>query len=108
MASSDPQASWFAVRCIFHFAGISTFEERITLRDAATFESAIQLAEAEAHRYGSDTGSAYIGLAQAFRLFDDPGVGAEVFSLMRASTLTPSGYLDRFFDAGGERQQEVE
>ncbi|MCU1601431.1 MAG: hypothetical protein JWO22_2140, partial [Frankiales bacterium] len=50
----------------------------------------------------------YLELAQAFELFDDPGHGAEVFSLMRTSRLEPDAYLDTFFDTGTERQQTAD
>lgn len=36
----------------------------------------------------------------------DDGV-PEVFSLMRDSDLAPDEYLDRFFSAGSEQQDEV-
>ena len=36
------------------------------------------------------------------------GDGAEVFSLMRDSDLTPHEYLDHFFDTGDERQGPLE
>jgi hypothetical protein len=44
------------------------------------------------------------GLVQAYRLFDEPGHGAEVFSLVRKSGLEPQAYLTGFFDTGQERQ----
>ena len=45
----------------------------------------------------------YLGLAQAYELFDEPGHGAEVYSLMRDSPLPPETYLVTYFDTGGER-----
>lgn len=106
---------WFSVRCIFRAragsrliedlpVGVSLFEERITIWQAATFEDAIGMAEDEARRYAGDIEWDYLGLAQAYRLVDPPGHGAEVYSLMRESRLTPSKYLDRFFDTGTEHQ----
>jgi hypothetical protein len=50
----------------------------------------------------------YLGIAQSYRLADAPADGAEVFSLMRSSTLEPGEYLDAFFDTGTERQKPVE
>ena len=76
-------------------------------------DQAIEKAEAEAQTYTSETTwppervTEYLGLAQAHALSDEPGEGAEVFSLMRTSDLAPTAYLDRFFDTGGERQGEV-
>lgn len=108
---------WYAVRCLFRVAwgdhvtgtaqeGVAAYEERITLWQAKTHEEAIVLAEQEADEYaaaghGMD---AYLGLAQAFQLFDEPGHGAEVFSLIRESRLDSETYLDTFFDTGDERQ----
>ncbi|MEJ5913168.1 hypothetical protein [Pseudokineococcus sp. 1T1Z-3] len=44
----------------------------------------------------------YVGLAQAYLLFDSPGDGAEAFSLVRSSDLPPRDCLDAFFDTGDE------
>ena len=113
-----PEERWFSVRCIFRrrddadwappelAAGHTVYEERITLWQAASIDEAIALAEAEAAEYERDGSLAYAGLAQAYELFDAPAHGAEVFSLMRDSALGESGYLDRFFDDGNERQQD--
>lgn len=49
----------------------------------------------------------YLGLAQAYRLADEPGDGAEVFSLVRKSDLDDKAYLDAFFDTGTERQRDL-
>lgn len=50
----------------------------------------------------------YLGLAQAFRLFDaQVGHGMEIFSPARDSPLEPSAYLDAFFDTGTERQRRI-
>lgn len=95
----------FGVRCLFRHAG-GMYEERITLWRARDFAHAIELAEAEAARYCEDlTSTTYVELAQAYELDDDPAVqGAEVFSLVRDSDLSPSDYVDRFFDTGDEHQ----
>ena len=105
-------APWFAVRCVFRTAWIGDgpdpaeqlYEERITLWQAGSSEEAIALAEQEAAEYAEDDDE-YLELAQAFELYDDPGHGAEVFSLMRTSPLEPDAYLDTFFDTGTERAQ---
>jgi hypothetical protein len=106
-ATEEP---WYAVRCVFRFdfaadAGESTYEERITLWSAPSFDVAIARAEQEATDYVSDGEGEYVGLAQAFHLSTaGVGDGAEVFSLMRDSRLMPDEYLTRFFDTGRERQ----
>jgi hypothetical protein len=104
---------WYAVRCIFHTgwppeAAGKTFEERITLWRADSFDHAIERAEAEAREYAAaitESPDTYLGLAQAYRLDDVPGDGAEVFSLLRGSNRKPNAYIDRFFDTGKEHQQ---
>lgn len=108
--------AWYSVRCVLTSGGhleavAETYEERITLWRASSAEEAIARAEAEALEYAAaieDSPSTYTGLAQCYRLVDEPGDGAEVFSLMRDSQLEPDAYLDRFFDTGSERQGKVE
>ena len=110
-------ADWYAVRCVFRSAWAEAedalppdehlYEERVTLWQASSAEEAIALAEDEAAEYADDDDE-YLGLAQAFLLFDSPGHGAEVFSLMRSSRLEPDDYLDAFFDTGAERQQPTD
>ncbi|OEI67724.1 hypothetical protein Cus16_2473 [Curtobacterium sp. ER1/6] len=98
--------AWFGVRCVFRH-GESRYEERVVIVRADDFALAIARAEDEAARYAVDVDAEYLGLAQAFALVDDPGDGAEVFSLMRDSDLPPDEYLDAFFDTGDERQGGV-
>ena len=106
----DPR--WFAVRCLFEKGWLpddqedSVYEERITLWRATSVEEAVARAEAEARTYAAaipDAPDRYLGLAQAFALSDGPADGAEVFSLLRGSTLPAEAYLDAFFDTGSER-----
>ncbi|WGX98091.1 hypothetical protein [Nocardioides sp. L-11A] len=47
-------------------------------------------------------------LFQSYEMYDAPGEGAEVFSLMRSSELNPDDYLDTFFDTGDERLRTAE
>jgi hypothetical protein len=115
MSNMTGDVQWFAVRCFFELApfygarGGATpehlYEERVTLWRAASIDAAIELAEQEAQTYCADETTWYLGLAQAFALFDPPESGAEVFSLMRESALPPEEYLTRHFDTGTERQQ---
>ncbi|AVT41697.1 hypothetical protein C6W10_21585 [Plantactinospora sp. BB1] len=102
---------WFSVRCVFR-AGSGPagqlYEERLTLWRVGGFDEAIAEAEAEAIEYAAEQPDViFAGLAQAYRLFDEPGHGAEVFSLIRESELDPQAYLTRFFDTGAERQGHV-
>ena len=99
--------AWFGVRCVF-LHGESIYEERIVIVIASDFDQAIAKAEDEATEYADGLNAEYVGLAQAFALFDAPGDGAEVFSLMRDSDLPPDEYLIAFFDTGDERQSDVD
>ena len=109
---TPPSTRWVSVRCLFevqpgnHRKGEArTYEERATLWQASNLDEAIALAEAEAEEYAGVVDHRYLGLAQAFSLADEPGHGAEVFSLIRDSELSPTKYLDTFFDTGTEYQQ---
>ena len=76
---------------------------------ADSFDHAIERAESEAREYATsitDSPDTYLSLAQAYRLSDVPGDGAEVFSLVRVSKRKPKAYIDRFFDTGKEREQQ--
>ncbi|MDG4787144.1 hypothetical protein O7626_14595 [Micromonospora sp. WMMD1102] len=110
-AALGNESGWFAVRCVFRVGVDSAsqlYEERLTLWRAQGFDQAIALAEDEAFGYaGEQTGMDFVGLSQAYRLFDEPGHGAEVFSLVRASELEAPAYLTRFFDTGQERQGDI-
>jgi hypothetical protein len=106
----DTQEAWFTVRCVFRFApeASATYEERITLWRTSSPEEAVTLAEAEAGQYAADVAGEYLGLGQVYSMADEPGHGAELFSLLRNSRLRPAAYLDAFFDAGDERQGAIE
>jgi hypothetical protein len=105
------EVGWFSVRCVFRVGpGLRgrSYEERLTLWRAESFDQAIILAEAEALGYAAEkTDTVFAGLAQAYRMFDAPEHGAEVFSLIRDSELNPQAYLTAFFDTGQERQGDV-
>lgn len=116
MTESSSRPSWYAVRCVFAVgwppdARGKTYEERVTLWRAGSSEEAIERAEAEALEYAGtidDSPSTYLELAQSYYLADEPGDGAEVYSLMRDSDLPPEEYLDTFFDTGSERQRAID
>jgi hypothetical protein len=97
---------WFGVRCIVRHAVLGAYEERVTTWRVGGFDEAIAAAEAEAAAYASRLDDAeFTGLTQAFQMSEAPGIGAEVFSLMRESDLDPASYLSAFFDTGRERQR---
>jgi hypothetical protein len=112
MAAQQDQTRWYSVRCLFQSpqdAGFS-YEERVTLWIAGSFDQAMELAEAEALRYAADVSdetsrTEYVGPAQSYWVADDPGHGAEVFSVIRDSELAADDYVARFLSTGGEHQQ---
>ncbi|GIE91456.1 DUF4288 domain-containing protein [Actinoplanes regularis] len=106
----DSEQAWFSVRCLFKLAAgaSATYEERITLWRASSPAEAVTLAETEAGEYAADVAGEYLGLAQVYSMYDQPVHGAELFSLLRESTLAPHTYLDAFFDTGDERQGAIE
>lgn len=108
--SQDENHPWYSVRCLFAFTQDdgATYEERVTIWGSGSFDAAIALAEHEAKEYADSVEAHYIGLAQSYHLAVDDrplGDGDEVFSLMRASELSPDEYITRFFDTGCESQQ---
>src|SRR4051794_15467466 len=107
-----PDDAWFAVRCVFELHGTGhdkqhLYEERVTLWRAASFDDAIARAEADAAQFAADVNGSYLAIAQAFQLYEPPGDGEEVFSLLRESDLSPGAYVDAHFDTGTERQRDT-
>ena len=98
--------NWFTVRHVLSL-GEELFEERITLWWARDFDEAISLAEneASAHARITDHEDGVLPLFQAFLLSGRPTRGAEIYSLIRHSSLGPEEYLDRHFDSGDELTQ---
>ncbi|MFE2962655.1 hypothetical protein ACFXKC_03020 [Streptomyces sp. NPDC059340] len=98
------EPSWYGVRCVFRHRELGVYEERVTLWTAGSLDEAIGCAEAEAGEYCAALESTeYTGFAEAFRMDGVPGVGAEVFSLMRESELSPDSYVGKFYATGRER-----
>jgi hypothetical protein len=110
---SGSSRDWYAVRCVFGEVGSETvdeqrdwtYEERITLWVADSFDAALSSAEAEAVQYASANEVTYLGFAQVFQLSAPPTEGAEVFSVLRSSDLGPNEYLGHFFEAGLEHER---
>ena len=98
-------SGWFGVRCIFDLGADDDqtsrlYEERVTLWQADDADAAIALAEAEAEDHASTLDLTFLGLTQSYKMFDELGPGAEVFSLIRTADLGPTEYLNQFFDTG--------
>lgn len=102
--------TWYAVRCLLGQAGTELvgseagwlYEERVTLWQAAGEDAAVELAEADATRYGTDMDVSYLGFAQAYRVEGEPRSGSELMAMMRASDLAPDEYIRRFLATGSE------
>lgn len=103
MADESEESGWYATRMVFEWEP-GLYEERITLWQADSFDEAIDRGVDEARRYANDHGMTGTGMVQAFALFEAPGDGAEVFSLLRESDLSADDYVEAFFDTGRERQ----
>jgi hypothetical protein len=105
VGARDFAAGWFGVRCIFQSRQQASYEERITVWKADSYDAAIRKAEFEATEYAEANGLIYLGLAQGFWIFGNSIVeGTEVFSLLRVSDLKTEDYLETFYDSGQERQ----
>jgi Domain of unknown function (DUF4288) len=97
-------AAWYGVKTLFrteavgkpiardlaYDATVSLVEERVVLFRARGFDEAIRAAEKEARQYARDRHvnpygqrvvRRYLGVCDAFELFEAPGVRAEVFSM---------------------------
>jgi len=104
---------WYGVRSFYRFEASAdrpdVYEERVVLFEADGADAAVAKAEAESAQYVAllEHGEV-LPCWQAFSLSDEPGEGAEVFSLMRNSALPSGPYIDRFFDTGEERQREID
>jgi hypothetical protein len=106
VAEGNTKEQWFGVRCVFKWGNQPTYEERVTLWYATSFDEAIEAAELEAERYADGHDYDYLGIAQSYEITDATiGNGSEVFSLLRDSDLDPDDYVDSFFDTGSERHQ---
>jgi hypothetical protein len=106
---TERDLGWIAVRTVIGTPweeGQRCYEERITLWRSHSYEDAFRRAAADAASYVAqwDPPAEVLSLQQGFQLFDAPGDGTEVFSLIRDSDMQPEDYLDRHFDTGKERQ----
>jgi hypothetical protein len=98
---------WFGVRCWFLFESGALdmdrgqlYEERVTIWRAASVDDARRQAAAEGDAYAGEAGATRIDYIETYRMVDPPGEGAEVWSVMRGSWLTPDEYLTRFVTEG--------
>jgi hypothetical protein len=104
---SDPNAYWFAVRLVV-LHGDSHYEETITIWNSPDAETAMDRARRKGEDVASTVGGRILPFAQSFRLAHFPGDGAEVFSLIRESSLTADRYLETFFWTGHENEDFID
>ena len=105
---------WFGAKCIFAHHGLNGdkgvvhYEERVILVEADSFDDAIEEGEREARRYALEQSDCqYIEFINVFKLTSRQlGPGTEVYSLMRRSALSPSEFLDRYYNDGTECTQQ--
>jgi hypothetical protein len=104
---SDPDSYWFAVRLVVLHEE-SHYEETITIWKSPDAETAMERARRMAEDVSSTVGGRTLPFAQSFRLAHVPGDGAEVFSLIRESNLSPDEYLKTFFWTGHENEDFID
>jgi len=98
--------SWYGIRSIFRSDRTEdgkpcrTFEERVVLFRAATFEEALAKGEAEAKRYAADWPHPRIlDHIIAFHIHDDElREGDEVWSCIRRLDMPDEEFLRRFYE----------
>lgn len=122
---------WYGVRTVYrsvpagrpqrtdgdYSANVTLVEDRVVLIRARSLKEAIHKGEREAkayaaaapHRnpYGQPVQQRYLGYCDAYELFDEPGVGIEVFSTTEvvAKTESDSRVIDRF--AGSKESRKA-
>ncbi len=114
---------WYGVRMLFrtslegrprkrdagYRAGWAVLEDRVVIVRARSFDAALRKAEREAERYaahetknayGQRVVTKYMGVANAYRMYDPPAAGAEVYSSTRfvPSRLGRRAILKSWFD----------
>jgi hypothetical protein len=98
---------WYAVKGLFRWyfksdGSTDNVEERIVLFRAPSFDEAIDLAAKEAETYcGHEDSTANFRIESmnhwyAYRLFDEPADGVEVFSRRCATELSADAFVRRY------------
>ncbi|MER8073059.1 helix-turn-helix domain-containing protein [Streptomyces sp. NPDC094034] len=110
VADQSKNLKWFGARTVYYHNDLKTYEERVTMVQAGTFQNAVEQATDEAREYCEIVENAdYLDFVQVYEMtMDKPESGSEVFSLMRDSDLGAQDYLSSFFDTGRERQHDAE
>ncbi|PCJ96015.1 MAG: hypothetical protein COA45_11490 [Zetaproteobacteria bacterium] len=110
----ENEKEWFSVKGIFRWfmketGGTSSFEERIVIFQAMSFDDAIKLAENEAKEYCKEDATANfkiesLGLWNAFSLSDGAIQNkTEVYSNLVDSDLSTKQYIEKYYPESGAR-----
>jgi hypothetical protein len=99
----DGEDQWYGVRSVARFARGEggTYEERVTLWRARSFEQAGELARQEARRHAGQFQAEFLDYSDSYlidkEIFE---LDAEVFSCLQVSSLSPQAYIDTLFSVG--------
>lgn len=87
-----------------HYRHLGPFPPRSAPVGGVEAAQPVHYSAREALEYCRDGGYRYVGYAESSLMDEgrEPGEGAEVFSLLRASRKKPKDYINRFYDSGHE------
>jgi hypothetical protein len=105
----EPTYHWYSIRRVIQLHP-GSFEERITVWYATSFEEAFEMSEAEAADYAADLDGEDLGMAQGYRADLDLGQlhqGMEILSLIRDAALDGQTYIHTYFLTGTEHEGAV-
>ena len=100
------EKTWFGAKTLFRHPGLerepgkSCYEERVVLIHASDEEEASRLAEEEANEYADGSSTRFLGYVNIFRIDDTIGSRAEVFSIMRSTTMEEDEFVTHYYDDG--------
>lgn len=96
----DKNEPWYSVKTLLYNTEVKTYEERIVLFRANSFDDAESQAIAQSKEHVSNlNGIIFIGIIDVFHLYDQPiGSGSEVFSQMIKSDLSSKEFIQRFYN----------
>ena len=98
--------TWFGAKTVLRHPGLerepgkSCYEERVVLIHASDEEEALKLAEQEANEYADGLATKFLGYVNIFRMDCTLGSLAEVFSIMRTTTMEEDEFVTHFYDDG--------
>lgn len=111
-AADNNSEPWYSARCVFLIKAAgdqnrtNSYEERIILLRADTFDEAFAKAEEEAKEYIMDDSESQLLFVEVYHLFERKiSDQSEIFSLIRDSSLSPEDYVRQHFNTGHEYRQ---